>query len=207
MNHDRAPYNPIMSTLFAMDSFKPALAKQFSIALSRDSSNIGIGGTFIIGGVPANLKDPAINTSSPYGTSAPWQHVKTRSTSEFTFYSILVDGIKIGSTIDNPGLQIILDSGANMFQVPAGNATDINKLWTKFNADGSISCHVTLAKPVGVVIGGVMFWIEPSDLLLPNADGKSCQSLVSSCDKECVMGDPFLKNVLAMFDWDNKEMS
>ena len=117
-------YSPIMHTLFEVDKFNLSIAKQFSLALSRDDSANGNGGILTLGGIP-DLTDPAVNASDSY-TYAPWQFDNSRSTSDYSFYSIKVDGIVIGSSTVDVGFQILIDSGANQFQVTEATATAIN---------------------------------------------------------------------------------
>jgi hypothetical protein len=200
-------YSPIMNTLFEVATFSPPLAKQFSIALSRDDSANGFGGILTLGGIP-DLTDPAVNASDSY-TFAPWQVVPSRSTTDYTFYSILVDGIVIGSSTVDAGFQILVDSGANSFQVTQATADAINSLWSSVNADGSLPCDAFLTEPIGVAIGGATYFIDSADLLHPNPDGTTCHSLVYVGDtenNEFLVGDPLLKNTLAVFDWENQVM-
>src|SRR2546429_1065051 len=105
-------YSPIMETLFSADTSDWDFAKQFSLAISRDASRNGNGGILTIGGVPS-LTDPSVNVSSQSYTSAPFQLVTSRSTSEYTFYPINVDGFVLGQSSTDVGTQIIIDSGAS----------------------------------------------------------------------------------------------
>ena len=200
------PYSPIMYTLFEATTFDPPLAKQFSLALSRDDSLNGYGGILTLGGIP-DLNDPEVNASDSY-SYAPWQFVASRSTSEYTFYSILVDGIVIGSDTVNPGLQILVDSGANIFQVPDQTAAAINSLWSSpIRSDGSLACDAVLTQPIGVTIGGSTYYMNSVDLKTQFSDG-TCQSLVSvGEDNEFLVGDPLLRNTLVVFDWENQILS
>jgi len=198
-------YNPIVSTLFNVDTFDPPLANQFSLTLSRDDSATGNGGVVTFGGIP-DLEDPAINGSST-PTSASWQYTNSISTDQFYFYSILVDGFVVGSDTYDPGFQIIIDSGANSFQVPEDTANLINSYWSPpMEPNFTISCDAVLEVPIGVAIGGETYYIESRDLMAP-WEG-SCVSLVSSGAEDLfLVGGPLLKNVVALFDFDYQNIS
>jgi hypothetical protein len=66
---------------------------------------------------------------------------------------------------------------------------------------------------IGVIIGGKTFWIDPRDLInnetvgggvrLTGSCAISVQRMVSG---DAVLGDAFLKNVVAVFDLEDNEM-
>ncbi len=203
---DNVPYSPIINTMFN-DVYDPPLAKVFSLALSRDQSNNGNGGVLTFGGLP-DLSDPAINASDSY-TTAPLQLVTSRSTTEFTFYSVYVDNIVVAGELTNPGLQIIVDSGANVFEVPSATADTINSYWSPaIGSDGSLDCSATLTEWVGVTIGGYTYYIEPIDLVGIDPKSGQCYSLVSTTTEDYYsISDPFLMNVVAVYDWEDSLMA
>ena len=202
---DPVPYPSIMDNLFEIATFDPPLAQQFSIALSRDVSAAGNGGTLTIGGVP-DFTDPTVNVSSDTSTSATLQLVTSFSTVNYTFYSIIIDGYVLGESTMGAQTQIIIDSGADVIEAPTDIANAINGLWTTVNADGSLPCDAGFTEPFGIAIGGATYYVNPADLI-SNVNGV-CNSLVSPGDgDQFLVGDPLLKNVLAIYDWGNVVMS
>jgi len=195
-----------METIFEIDTFNPPLARQFSLAISRDESGNGNGGVFTIGGIP-DLTDPAINASSTY-TSAPFQVFPSISSNVYSFYSILVDGIVIGSNTYDQGVQVIIDSGANALDLPQDAADFINSNWSPPpDSNGALPCDAVLTVPVGITIGGATYYIDSQDLI-GQFEGGVCASLVEAgSDNEYILGDPLLRNTLAVYDWDNQVMS
>lgn len=195
-----------METFF-VDTFDPPLAQYFAIALSRDNAGSGSGGTFTIGGVP-DLTDPSINVSSTSYTSAAFQFVASQSTTKYSFYSFLVDSFVLGTSSDGAGTQVILDSGADVIQVPNTIAQAVNSVWSPpMDSGGTLACDARLTEPFGITIGGATYYVDSADLLFSNGDG-TCSSLLAAGEEgEYLVGDPFLRNVLAVYDWGGEVMS
>jgi hypothetical protein len=199
-------YNSIIDTAFEVDDL--GIQRKFSMALSRDESANANGGVFTIGGIP-DLTNPEVNASDVY-TSAPWQFVPTRSNTTFTFYSIIIDNFMIGSTPEVPNFQVIMDSGVDHVEMPEDLANAVNQLWDPPLAnDGSLNCTAVLTEPFGVTIGGTTYYIDHRDLI-GQADPETgiCLSLIGpGGGGEFVVGDPLLKNTLAVFDWEGQQLS
>ncbi|KIW68715.1 hypothetical protein PV04_04639 [Phialophora macrospora] len=203
---DSVPYSSIVNTMFNVDTFDPPLAKAFSIALSRDASNNGNGGVLTFGGLP-DLTDPTINASSTY-TTAPWQYVVSQSATDLSFYSIYVDNLVVGDSTVDAGLQIIVDSGANAFEVPDDTADMINSYWSAVNDDGTLDCSATLTVPIGVTIGGTTYYIDPVDLIYEDPETGACYTLVGTTTANYYsISDPLLKNVVAVYDWEDEVLA
>jgi hypothetical protein len=200
----RQEYSSVVNTIFNVDTFDPPLAKAFSIALSRDASNNGNGGVLTFGGLP-DLTDPAINASDSY-TTAPWQYIASLSETEFTQYSILIDNLVVGDSTYDENLQIIVDSGANVFEAPDDTVALINGNWVPpADAYGYLDCGATLSEPVGVTIGGVTYYIDSADLLGLDPSSGKCYSLVFGTSQGFYsISDPLLKNVVALYDWEDQ---
>lgn len=202
-------YSSIMNTLFTNDAIISDPSKRFfTLALSRDASMTGNGGVFTVGGLPG-LTDPEINVSSEDYTSAELLPLEG-------FYSIALDSYVLDGTSYYAGEQVIIDSGANDFEVPGGTADLLNGLWSPPAtpvSDGSggiiyvVDCDATLTVSVGVTIGGTDYFITPSDLI-GGSDG-SCYSLINSPSAGLppIIGDPLLRNVLAVFNWNSNVLS
>lgn len=192
-----------MQTLFD-EKLVPTL--QFSLALSRDDSHTGNGGILTIGGLPDNTSSVNIASSTP--TSASLQIFNPSRIPYRTYYAINVDNFVVGSATANPGFQILVDSGADIFQVPSATADAMNALWSPtFDAQGYLPCEAELTEDIGITIGGRTYYINSEDLKGELTGGK-CVSLIyeSTAADGFLVGDPFLKNVLAVFDWANGMM-
>jgi len=102
-------------------------------------------------------------------------------------------------------LQVLIDSGNTHLELPSDFATAYNDLWG-VNSDGSVDCSAVPAD-LWSGVGGNFFYINPVDLITSNGEG-SCSSAVLPVSGEGPywLGDPFLKNVIALFDWGNQAM-
>jgi hypothetical protein len=102
-------------------------------------------------------------------------------------------------------VQILIDSGNSNLVLPSDFANAYNGLWG-VNSAGSVDCS---AVPAGlwIGVGGGFLYINPVDLIVTNGDG-SCRSAVlpASAGDPYWLGDPFLKNVIALFGWGNQAM-
>lgn len=204
-------YPSIMSTLFATPEFHATESKLFSLALSRDTSNSGSGGAMTIGGI-ASLADPSINVTSSSFTSAPIQLFENTSSTAYSWYSIIIDGFNFGGNLTSPNTSTIIDSGYNGLEIPQATATLLNTNWSPpGNISGStlfLDCGAKLNQPFGVRIGGALYIIQSADLVgrMPNG---SCYSLIIAGlpPNGYSIGDPILKNTLAVFDWGKMVMS
>lgn len=199
----RFTYRPIMQTIFDSGTVN---AKQFSIALSRDDLNASNGGIFTIGGVP-DMHAPEVNVSTDWYSSKPLIEQQTGR------YIIEPEGFYVNGVVYNPGLNIIIDSGANILQVPFETAKVMNSFWdpkpSKIDTDGYayIDCNARYTAKFGINIGGRTFYMDPGVDMIYGKD--ECFSLIRGVDGSAgyYVGDPLLKNVLAVFNWDKELLS
>ena len=208
---NRVSYDSILSQLFLDNKFKPEM---FSLALSRDVSQSGYGGSLTIGGVP-NLSDPRVNAQNKF-TYTPLVVTPAVSTEHFSFYSMMVESTSWGSG-SNAGHDIerlyAVDSGTSLMYMPTVVATKYNALWpssTHHPKEGiwNVPCDAT-PPPFAVTIAGTKFSINPKDLIQPAGDGSgTCISTIidNGSSPPLLLGDIFLKNVVAVFDWGNKRL-
>lgn len=83
---------------------------------------------------------------------------------------------------------------------PPASHIDDNGLWY-------IDCAATMSGPVGIAIGGRDYLIRTEDLIGQNADG-TCFSLITAGSEDgYLIGDPFLKNVVANFNIQAKSIA
>jgi len=106
-------------------------------------------------------------------------------------------------------VQVIIDSGTSLIYLPTEVANAVNALFSPpafFNLGVySVDCNAT-APEFGVRIGSQTFFINAEDLILHNADGTCISGVDDAGDSPAILGDVFLKNVLAVFDLGASEM-
>lgn len=214
-----ATYPSIIDTIFEIDNLTQQM---FSIALSRDEANTSYGGVIAIGGIP-DLTDPTINASSTFVTT-PIVVLATQfidpSQPQIQFYTIDITSISYGPADSSSlstvlqGAQFIVDSGTTLVYIPTPEALAFNALFDPpaygYNETGLffVDCNAT-APSFAVTIAGETFEFNPFDLVMYAGDGE-CISGVQDAgdlpDTTYILGDTFLRNVLAVFDWGNLEM-
>lgn len=199
-----------MWTIFNIEE---ATAPLFSIAISRDESETGAGGVFVIGGLP-DTNAPTVNASSEWAV-APFELLATSEAQTYSEYAITVETVTYFSAaspspLSFSGTQFIVDSGTTRNCLPADDADAFNSLFNppaQFDEQQQtyyVDCSA-VAPSLVYSIGGQAFSVHPFDLILSTGAG-TCFSGVSRCGASFILGDVFLRNVLAVFDWGNSEM-
>lgn len=192
-------YSSIMNTIFNIDNLTPDL---FSLALSRDPDEQPTadqyGGVFVIGGQP-DLTDPTVNVTGSLAS--------TSMVNFGTDYTISVDSVTYGAQTLDQGVDYLVDSGTTLIIAPPAS---VQAYYNQFSpaADintGTVDCN-TAIPPYAVAIGGQEFPVNPADILLPNGDGTCQIGIVPSGSGLFILGDVFLLNVLAVFDWSTEQI-
>lgn len=199
---NRITYSSIINTIFFVDNLTDPL---FSLALSRDVSNTSFGGIFSIGGIPAT-NNPLINASSTF-TSTDIQYMKQQfldpNTPEYQFYTITIDGLVYNDT-EGSATQYIVDSGTTMNYVPTADAVAFNSLFHPPAWEDSgiwfVDCNATSVPDFGVSIGGCVFPTNRHDLVVSEGEGTCISGIQDGGLGPYILGDVFLKNVLAVYD-------
>lgn len=212
-------YNPLFTNMYTEGQVAPL----FSLALDRTG-----GGYLAIGGLPPVDYIP-IFSSSPFqilslAPEAGTTGSTASSASQYTLYTITVAGFKynnakpaqwtyatwpnpFGTPSDSTQVQMIVDSGQTNSYLPPKTAAAVNKLFSpaplRTDPDSGytyISCTAK-APEFGVTVGYETFFIDARDMVV-KLDGGECISAVASAGEggTSVLGHPFLKNVVAVFD-------
>ena len=213
-------YNPIFTNMYTEGKVAPL----FSLALDRGT---GSGGQLAIGGLPPVAFRP------PFATS-PFQILTMEDASstsagqpQYQFYTITIQGFEIlGSRftyISNGGYpnpfqapddpeseQVIVDSGTTLLYVATDVAYAVNGLFSppaQLDDSGTffVACDA-IPPTIGIYISGVTFFINPADFILPNGDGTCISGVQDAGNGPGILGDVFLKNVLAVYDVGASEM-
>ena len=219
-------YNPILTNLFS----KGYVAPLFSLALERSSETSGFaaGGLLAIGGLPPVRFSPTF-------ASAPFQLVAVKELNhpgatkpQYQFYTIIINGFTYRrsqepswihpNSFDPPTNKsrtpVVIDSGTSLIYLPTAISIAVNALFDPpalydANADGFyVNCSAK-APEFGVQIGEQTFFLNAKDLIIPagSAEGTLCLTSIGDAGYgSSILGAPFFKNVLAVFDVGASEM-
>ncbi len=216
-------YNPIFTNMYSEGYVAPI----FSLAIHRGTS----GGVMALGGLPPVLFSPLF-ASTPFqlltmthvGATSPIDDIP-----QYQFYTITVDGFSYDGSektkwthgngpnplvkpSDSSKVQVIVDSGTTLIYLPTGIANAVNALFVPpavydLNQGAYVVDCSAKAPKFGVTIGKQTFYINGLDMILPSGNG-TCISGVDDAGTGglSILGDVFLKNVLAVFDVGASEM-
>lgn len=213
---NQIPYNPLFTSMYVEGS----VPQIFSIALDRDGT-----GHLAIGGTPDIPFDPTF-ASSPFQLLTTYGVALAKTF--YTFYVITTNGFQyqsaqsnwntgswltyFGNPNDPTKVQVVIDSGTPVNYLPPTIASAVNALfdppavYRKSLGYYTVPCNAK-APRFGVKIGMETFYINPLDMIIPLNTGE-CISGVTLTGNGGVplLGEPFLKNVLAVFDVGASEM-
>ena len=203
-------YNPLFVNMYNLSLIAPV----FSLAIDRDPNN---GGILALGGIP-NVPH------SPYWVNTPIQSVGVfvgTTTPAYEFYSIYSDGFAVASSPNiqfnplsnnNPrkrnllaNATVIVDSGTSLVYAPNSVADAVATAFQPpasydSNSDAYfVSC--TARPPVfGVSIGKKIFFVNGADMIVPANEGQCLSGVQPNNGGLTILGDVWMKNVLAVFD-------
>lgn len=208
-------YNPIFTNMYTRGHVAPL----FSIALDRDQ-----GGQLAIGGLPPVSFFP-IFASSPFQllTTGSSDTEGTSSSSAYTLYTITTNGFSyanasatqwnftnaisqaFGPPSDPTEVQVIIDTATVNIFLPPATADAVNALFSPpplYRTNTGLYVVKCDAQPprFGVKIGFETFYVNPEDMVVPF--GSRCISAIAATGRggTSILGEAFLKNVLAVFD-------
>ncbi|KAK2037784.1 eukaryotic aspartyl protease [Colletotrichum somersetense] len=202
MDEDRpafqVPYSPFFTSMIQQG----LSADSFSVSLVRNSSGLiawgGRTGLPVDG--PTAYTSLIITTINPHRPEGSWQ---------YSYYTVLVDGIRWGSTSDTRRFLYIVDTGTTLMYVPPPIAEAIARSFSPsavylFQYGGYFAPCDAIAPKIAVVIEGASFFINPVDLVYPGlVDPLTgyCQiGITTGGTGPYVLGTVFLHNVEAYFD-------
>ncbi|KAJ5627517.1 hypothetical protein N7528_004944 [Penicillium herquei] len=216
---NRLVYNPLLYTM----SDEGLIDPYFSLALAHTSQNesTSFGGYMTLGGLP------------PVPHSSHFSNVPVEITSDIplwytsgkkvrSYWSTTISNVTFGSSLNNmttnsTSFQAFFDSGNYISYLPSAIVDPINALFSPpavYDSDLELYVVDCAAKTpeFGIYLGDKMFFHNGSDLIYQTGDGYCVSSLGSSADVSLgditlnIVGVPFLKNVVAVFDFGNDEM-
>ncbi|WYZ37623.1 hypothetical protein EsH8_II_001129 [Colletotrichum jinshuiense] len=194
----QVPYSPFFTSMVQQG----LSADSFSVSLVRNSSGViawgGRTGVSVVG--PTAYTDLIITTINPERPEGSWQ---------YSYYTVLVDGIRWGSTVDTRKYPYIVDTGTTLMYLPPPIAEAIARSFSPnaiylFQYGGYFAPCDAIAPKIAVIIEGASFWINPVDLMYRNHKDELtgyCQVGISTGGiGPYVLGSVFLHNVEAYFD-------
>ncbi|KAJ9604449.1 hypothetical protein H2200_011285 [Cladophialophora chaetospira] len=206
---NRQSISPLLSTIFS-SSLAPPI---FSFAIGRGAPAAGV---MTIGGVP-NIHDAQVNvTNKATRVTVPIE--KLEGHQGYFYYTTSVDGFRYsGAPAGEGNGQYIVDTGTVPITIGPKDAKAFGVLFNppaqKQGATWYVYCNST-APNLGVTIGGQTFNINPKDLILdmgqtdpPGICFSGVQEGTTAGDFPPVLGSVFLRNVLAVFDVGQTQMT
>jgi hypothetical protein len=220
MQGSNIPYDTLFINMFK----KGLVAPYFSIAFNRQGEPPG---AFALGGLPG----APIRYSSTF-VRAPMQEFAfdkrptpkyDNATIDYKIYAVTANGFTLGtasSPIETMKTQVIIDSGSTMSYLPELVVLALYKAFSppliKDGITGSYRGSCTAKAPkFGVKFGGSVVYFDPKDLIAPafkGATGDFCVPTIRPSAAEgkrgtpAMLSQPFLKNVVAVFDIGAAEM-
>ncbi|KAI4116350.1 MAG: hypothetical protein LQ338_007732 [Usnochroma carphineum] len=196
------PYNGIFTNMWTQGLIAPV----FSLAISRGEKSNSL---LALGGLPPVKHDS-------HFACAPFQ-IRHRFGQDinkpvYQYYYITLDGVTYGNASEKVDLLADVDSGTSLIFLPSRIAYSVNKQFIPpAFIDGSrgeyvVDCNAK-APRFGIVIAGHTFYVNPQDLIHKTMDG-SCITGITEAGygRPSILGDVFLRNVLAVFDVGASEM-
>jgi hypothetical protein len=205
-------YSPVVQTLSTEGLLDEDI---FAIALSRDSSKTGTAGLLDFGRVP-DVNDLRVNASAHFVRTPIRPYDKIDGLTEaFVAYRIKVDAVETtAGQITNSSALYIVDTGTTVNFLPTNVVTALIRAFDPpvFSIPGlaGLAANCTAKAPQhGFTIAGETLWINPADLLvsLPGLPQGTCVLGIQDAGAGAfLLGDTFLRNVVAVFDIGNEEM-
>ncbi|KAK3629890.1 hypothetical protein LTR56_017785 [Elasticomyces elasticus] len=211
----RVPYNNWLFNAIDQKLIGPV----FSLAIERGTD----GGQLALGGLPTVPFDHTF-ASTPILKADPSSASHEASNySDYSEYSIVPDGFDLnGQWRAYPNLSsLVVDSGATAMHLPSSEAVRINDAFhppAKYDGKHEVYHVRCNAKPpsLAMKIGGALFPIKAEDMIIPRSTTLHSESLLpkgrcmsgvqDSIKEQNILGDTFLKNVVAVFDIGHGQM-
>ncbi|KAL8934205.1 MAG: hypothetical protein Q9216_006022 [Gyalolechia sp. 2 TL-2023] len=193
-------YSPLFTSMYTQGLVAPV----FSLAIERGAQS---GGLLALGGLPPVQHSPLF-VCTPFQKNV----VKGQADAVYEYYQIAMDGFTYGNRSQKVELQANIDSGTTLIFLPSEIATGLNQMfdppaeYDRFRGAYYVDCASTPPR-FGVSIAGHTFYVNPTDMILRREDGTCTTGITNSgYNRPAILGDVFLRNVLAVFDVGGSEM-
>jgi hypothetical protein len=222
---NRIVYNPLLNNMYDQGlSSEP----WFSVALERLPANVSTGA----GGYFGVAELPPVEHSSEW-TVAPVEITKSIPDSfypngipELTLWTLTVSSVswspaagtgkcKSGVTTNSTAFQASVDTGNPFLQLPVEITAAINAVYDPPAVLDENSGHYIVdcdarAPKVSLTIANATFWLDERDMITQVSPGQCISSVVPIAESIGIslsfLGDAFLRNVVAVFDFGKDEM-
>jgi hypothetical protein len=219
---NRIRYDTLFTNMYKQGLVDP----YFSLAIERLPDNVpsGPGGYLALGGLPPVAHSSTFAKANVEITNTIPASF-TNGTKEITEWTLTVDSITYGGNqshvTNSTPFQAVVDSGNPFNILPLEMADAVNKAFTPpavtataANIGSGQGLYIVQCDAVpptfGVTIGGQTFHHNGRDLILPYGNN-TCISTIGAVVPTAgislaFLGDAFLKNVVAVFDFGKNEM-
>jgi hypothetical protein len=216
---NRAIYNPLFTSLYTSGLVDP----YFSLALDRPAVNVsnGSGGILCLSTLPNITYKPTFAVV-PVEIMADIPPLFTNNIPQKSYWALTVSSTTYATSTNHTPFQAIVDCGSFFNYLPAALALAVNNAFSPpaarnadFEANGlyDVACNSTAPRFGLEFSNNVTVFMDPLDMIVQNADG-SCESTVADADQIGAssgivlpfLGTPFLRSVLAVFDFGEDEM-
>lgn len=217
-NTTEIEYSPFITSAINQSLISP----MFSLALERGASGAADGGYVALGGLP-----PVTYThdfvSTPIKIIQLESELPPDTATQYSFYTIIPEGFVLENEFEeatgydffNPfpstNFPAIVDSGTTLIYLPTELAAEINDLYDPpsvyIEEEGVYENYCDATPPTFAVrINGTDFYINAADMILNGAGdedpetGGCITGIQDGGTGPFILGDVFLKNVVAVFD-------
>ncbi|KAL1296621.1 hypothetical protein AAFC00_000110 [Neodothiora populina] len=214
----KVEYSPIFTSMYSQGSVESL----FTLTLERGNGN----STLALGGLPP--AEPGYENLTFTSVDIEIKQLNPGQNSEYkthnSYYTItpqgfqyrnasLISGILPTRETMNTTYPTIVDSGTSLIYLPQAQVQYINSAFStpsvydeEYGYD-TIPCNAT-APEFGVVIGGNTFPINAEDMILDLGleDGMCVSGVQNGGGAVNILGDVFLRNVIAVFDVGSAQM-
>ncbi|KAL2831444.1 aspartic peptidase domain-containing protein [Aspergillus cavernicola] len=215
--YNRIPYNPILFTMYDQGLIQDSY---FAHALARSPINdsSAFGGYLSLGELPpVKHEDNWAVAPVELMNNIPLNFTSFKKTR--SYWALTVPSTSWGKNGSNAiPFQAFLDTGNPLSYIPGRIADPFNKLFNPpavYNKDLAAYIVDCNAKPpsLGLEIGGTIFEHNPSDLIYQTGEdlcisaiGNSDEIKIGGTLQLNIIGVPFLKSVVSVFDFGRNEM-
>jgi hypothetical protein len=214
------PYDPLITTMYQQGLIPP----HFSIALNHLNEGPGVLALGGLPGSPIRYENASTRAKFEYLVFDDGSINKIGSfKKEYSLYMIKPSGFTVKDQTIQLSVNAVIDTGSPINYMPPQVADAVNKGWspraTMDNELGQwiVNCDATPPE-FGVVINGTKFVVLKEDMVVKGGAGTlpavkqkgKCLSTVQASGLFSlgvhILGTPFLKNVVAVFDIGAAEM-
>ncbi|OCL10720.1 acid protease [Glonium stellatum] len=216
-------YSPLINSMAEQGSIEP----YFGIALERTPFNLSSasGGYLTLGGIPPVLHNSNLSSVPVQRLPLPVNETGNQPNA-YSYWAINIEGVSFGTSADShnlitnfTGFPAVIDTGNFWNFIDFTVADQVNSLFEpvgQWNMETNpitykIDCNAK-APAFGFKIGGQTFFHNGEDLIYSLGDESCMSSLVPfqgvsvNGQTGTIIGDAFLKNAVAVFDFGKNEM-